>query len=111
MRDGDRLPVLLLLLDDAAHPLRHELVLRREVTIQGHFVRPRRLGQRFHADTPNADATKQVVGSLENALAWRDARGVGHDKSECVEFGDDCDLTCVLPIGNMPNVTDRYLVW
>src|SRR4051812_200428 len=112
MLGGDLIPVRFLFLDDAAHPLRHELVLRSEMAIQRHLVRPRRLGERFHADPANTDATEQVVGGFEDALAWWRTGRVGHGERRCSDdsrrFGY---LTCVLPIGNIANVTDRYRAW
>ena len=49
---------LLLLGDDAAHPLCHELVLRLEVAVERHLVRAGGLGDRFDADATNPLATK-----------------------------------------------------
>ena len=109
---GDNLAQLRFLLpDDPAHPLGNELVLRLEVPIQRHLVRPRRLGDRIDADATNPHATEQIVGRLENALTWWDAEfaGGGHGTAEVrvPRWTRTRYLTSVLPIGNMPEVTDR----
>ena len=71
MFGDDLVPGPILFGDDTAHPLRHELVLRREVAVERHLVRARCLGDRFHSDAANALPPKQIVGGRKDALAGR----------------------------------------
>jgi hypothetical protein len=47
------------------------------VSVQRHLVRPGRLGDRLDTDAANPDPTEEIVGCLENALAWWDTEFAG----------------------------------
>src|SRR2546423_1485765 len=62
-------PRRLLLRDESTHPLGDELVLRREVPVERHLVRPGFRRDGLDADAANSVATEEVVGRGENPLA------------------------------------------
>src|SRR6266550_7440967 len=68
------IPFRILGRDDAAHPLGDELILGFEVAIERHLVRPRRLGDRFDADTADPLLPKQHIRRFENPLSQREYR-------------------------------------
>jgi hypothetical protein len=52
----------------------NQLVLRVEVAIERHLVGAGGLGDRLHADRPDAEPVKQVRRGVEDALARRNLR-------------------------------------
>jgi hypothetical protein len=54
--------------DGVAQAGHHQFVLRAEVAVHRHFVRPGRLGDRIDANAAEPVATEQLAGSADNAV-------------------------------------------
>src|SRR6185369_8019160 len=103
MGGGNLIQLRFLLGDDAAHPLGDELVLRLEVPVERHLVRPRRFGDRLDADATNPHPTEQIVGRLENALTGWDSEFAGVRHGYCSGARAAVDENSLLDF----RVTDR----
>src|SRR5204863_6785857 len=68
------LPLVFLVRDASAHPLRDELVLRVEVAVERHLVRLRRFRDRLDADAADPLLVKQITSRHQNPLANGQAR-------------------------------------
>src|SRR5947207_12223068 len=105
---GEILPLFLLVGDDAAHPLRDQLILGVEVPVEGHLVGLRRLGDRFDADAADALLVEQVPRRHQNPLANGHSRPALRPRLRAVAVniclhGDLFypTLTKMLPTGNI----------